>query len=347
MRGSFTTEGSSSFQLAPSDVELGVVVDGVFYPSTIYPATIKNQKYALADSVRVTVRRQTASQDGGNGSVRLFFAPALGIRESQVSAMAVASMRAAYSFRPPNKTAGERSSLLPFALDHRIWTLLTMATPPKLHDVKKLFPELKTEEANQVLDHLLDDFAYDPNKAPVGDNYSGRVKIGGDGLREFSVFPMGHGNKLALGMTPGNFGTIDLGQGSNSTDELGKQIRYGPTPEALKLLMERQRPPQQDVLTVPFRTGGDTGVSAGIKDDVLAITGQPRTLPLYDVIAGPGNNAVYNVVAFAGVTIVDSDFRGSNKSVRIQPCVVVDDTAVANDAPTATSFVFGPVQLAQ
>ena len=51
--------------------------------------------------------------------------------------------------------------------------------------------------------------------------------------------------------------------------------------------------------------GGDTGISASIKDELSAIRGRPRIIPVYREVAGNGNNAIYTVVKFVGVRIVN------------------------------------------
>ena len=36
---------------------------------------------------------------------------------------------------------------------------------------------------------------------------------------------------------------------------------------------------------------GDTGISAGVKDELASIKGQPRIIPIFSTVSGNGNNA--------------------------------------------------------
>jgi hypothetical protein len=83
-----------------------------------------------------------------------------------------------------------------------------------------------------------------------------------------------------------------------------------------------QTPPQ-----ITF--SGNTGMSAGLSDNLTAIIGQPVTIPIYDINGGNGNNAWYRVIAFAPVRIVYVNFQGNPKYVIVQPALVTDPTAKA------------------
>ncbi|HVJ80551.1 MAG TPA: hypothetical protein VNC50_05730, partial [Planctomycetia bacterium] len=93
---------------------------------------------------------------------------------------------------------------------------------------------------------------------------------------------------------------------------------------------------------------GDTGISAGVKDELAAIKGLPRIIPLYDQVSGNGNNAQFRIVEWVGCTIVDVKLTGSlsSKYIKIQPCVVVDCNAIGGGTPgTSSNFVRAPLQL--
>ena len=81
-------------------------------------------------------------------------------------------------------------------------------------------------------------------------------------------------------------------------------------------------------------SNGDTGLSAGIKDELAAIIGQPRTIPIFNSVTGPGNNAEFTVINFARVRIMYVKLTGpmKNKQVIIQPAVVVDESFVTSDS---------------
>ena len=63
---------------------------------------------------------------------------------------------------------------------------------------------------------------------------------------------------------------------------------------------------------------------------------------------GNGNNAMFTIVQFVGVTILDADLTGAlrNKYVVIQPCIVCTPTAVGGGQNGGTSrFIHTPPRL--
>ena len=85
-----------------------------------------------------------------------------------------------------------------------------------------------------------------------------------------------------------------------------------------------------------------------VKDDLAAIIGLPRAIPLYDQVTGNGNNAMFRIVGFAGIQIMEVKLTGpmNSKRVIIQPAFVVDPTAITGPGgPTFGDFVYEPVTL--
>ena len=74
-------------------------------------------------------------------------------------------------------------------------------------------------------------------------------------------------------------------------------------------------------------------------DELKSIRGQLRSIPLYSVVAGNGNNAQFTVVAFVGITIVDVRLTGplGTRSITIQPAFVVDMSAIGGGEDGVTS----------
>ena len=146
-------------------------------------------------------------------------------------------------------------------------------------------------------------------------------------------------------VAPGNFGTIDIGNANNATPDLSRQIRYGPNAYDLSYFPNNTvQLGANGILTL----NGETGISAAIKDDLAAIIGQPRILPLHATMRGNGNNAYFDIVAFVGVTVLDVKLTGSmnSKYVKIQPCYVVDGTAIGGGTDGTTSrFIRTPPRL--
>jgi Flp pilus assembly protein TadG len=259
------------------------------------------------NSVQVTVRRDAAK----NGSLSLFFARALGQNTIDLQATATATAQGnitGFRFQTPGSTD---CKLLPFALNINVWNQVVVGAGP-------------------------DQFTRDP--------VTGVVAAGSDGIHECKLYPQSNGN--GGGLPPGNFGTVDLGASNNSTADLARQILHGPNAEDLAHFPDStiQLDPNTGTLTLQ----GDTGVSAGVKDELMSIIGQTRIIPLYSSVSGNGNNARYTIVGFAGVTVTEVVLTGSlaNKHLTIQPCFVIDGTAVAGTSTSTTSwFVSRPLSL--
>lgn len=178
-----------------------------------------------------------------------------------------------------------------------------------------------------------------------GDNYTfdpetGQVTPGPDGIEELNIFPGAGSGQLP----PGNFGTVDIGNPNNSTADISRQIRYGVSADDLAWFGGRLYIPPGGSISL----NGDTGLSAAIKDDLEAIKGLPRAIPLFNEVSGPGNNAYFNVIGFAGIRIMNVKLTGSmsSKRVVVQPAYVVDDAAIA-EAGGNSYYVYRPVALSR
>jgi len=177
-----------------------------------------------------------------------------------------------------------------------------------------------------------------------GDNWTyneatGAVTAGPDGIKELNLYPGAGASQLP----PGNFGTVDIGNPNNSTENLSRQIRYGVSEDDLAYYGGEMvlGPDGTLVLT------GDTGLSAAIKDDLTAIMGLPRAIVLFNTVTGPGNNSVFTIVGFAGIRIMEVKLTGSMnaKQVIIQPAFVVDEAAMTGPGSGSSHFVYKPVHL--
>ena len=136
------------------------------------------------------------------------------------------------------------------------------------------------------------------------------------------------GNGNSGQTTTGNFGTIDIGSGNNSTDDLIRQIIDGISPDDLS---HHGGELSLDPLTDSMTITGDTGLSSGMDDVLQSIVGEPRIIMLYDSVGGNGNTTEYNIVGFAGIRIVEVQLQGNNKHITIQPAIVTDDAVIVNE----------------
>jgi hypothetical protein len=157
------------------------------------------------------------------------------------------------------------------------------------------------------------------------------VSNGTDGVNEVNLFPQGTGS-------PGNRGTVDIGGCNNSTKDIARQITDGVSPDDLahhggKLEFDANG-------ELPLN--GDTGISAGVKDELASIIGQPRMIPIFESVSGPGNNATYTIVKFVGVSVLEVKLTGSmsSKRVTIQPAYLVTGGGIPAAGGSASQFVY-------
>jgi len=194
-----------------------------------------------------------------------------------------------------------------------------------------------------ILPFAIDKQTWDNVLAGNGDddwNYNeetGEVTAGWDGIPEGNLFPEGVG-------APGNRGTVDIGSNNNSTADIARQILEGLSAEDLAHHGGALVLGEDGTLLL----NGDTGVSAGVKDELEAIIGLPRVIPVFSQVSGPGNNAVYTIVEFAGIRIMEVKLTGemSSKRVIIQPAKVIIRGGIPGTGGTQTSsYIASPVWL--
>ena len=169
------------------------------------------------------------------------------------------------------------------------------------------------------------------------DEQTQEITPGSDGILEANLFPQGTGS-------PGNRGTVDIGRRNNSTADLARQIVEGVNAADLEHIGGTLELGPDGTLEL----NGDTGISAGMKDELASIRGEPRIIPLFDSVSGNGDNATYTLVGFAGVRVLDVKLTGkmSSKRVIIQPARVqiYGGIPASGDSPIS-DFIYSPVRL--
>jgi len=262
------------------------------------------------NTVRVTVR---LNSERGN-AVGLFFARVIGIASGNVSATASATLVCGIKgIRIPQNNAN--SKLLPFALWRDYWNDIVNGGQGQ------------------------DNYTYDPE--------TGQAIPGSDGIPELEMYPLNLFNDddddgAGEPAPSGNFGTVDVGNAGNSTDDLARQILYGVSPEDLALHGGELRFNGEGYLTLE----GDTGISASCRKQLEDIIGQARTIPLYDTVSDPGNNAQFKIVGFVGIRVMEVRLTGAlkHRKVVIQPANVVEPGGIP-DTDGPSQFVYAPVML--
>ncbi len=162
------------------------------------------------------------------------------------------------------------------------------------------------------------------------------ITSGGDGILEANLYPQGTGS-------PGNRGTVDIGSSNNSTNDIARQIVHGASKSDLAYHGGSVELDSNGELFL----NGDTGISAGVKDELASIKGEPRVIPIFRTVTGPGNNAVYKIVKFVGIRIMDVKLTGpaSKKYVMIQPAVMATKGAIPTTEVNTSDLVFTPAYL--
>jgi hypothetical protein len=162
------------------------------------------------------------------------------------------------------------------------------------------------------------------------------VRPWSDGIREVNLFPQGTGS-------PGNRGTVDIGSSNNSTNDIARQIVDGVSDTDLEYHGGELKLDEYGELLL----NGDTGISAGVKDELASIIGQPRVVPVFQQVEGPGNNAMYTIVKFVGIRILEVKLTGkmSSKRVIVQPAAVVTQSVIASETEGTSQLVYSPVHL--
>jgi hypothetical protein len=116
---------------------------------------------------------------------------------------------------------------------------------------------------------------------------------------------------------PGNWGTVDIGESSNSTNDLNEQIDNGLRQSDLEALFSQGRIASSDEIgvTEQFWANADTGLSSGMKHSIQDNHGKTKLVPIVSENNGKsGNNLEYHVVGWGVVKLEDSNWSGSKNT---------------------------------
>ncbi|MEX2175147.1 MAG: pilus assembly protein TadG-related protein [Pirellulaceae bacterium] len=206
--------------------------------------------------------------------------------------------------------------------------------------------ELPADGSNlEILPFALDVETWDALLAGVGsDNYrfdkaSDTVSAAPDGILEVNLYPQATGS-------PGNRGTVDIGGSNNSTSDIARQIVHGINSGDMQALQDGGRTLELNS-DGELELNGDTGISAGVKDELTGIIGLPRIIPIFGSVTEPGNNAEYTIIKFVGVRVMHVKLTGSmsSKKVILQPCNIVAKGGVLSTDGQNSNFIYSPVWL--
>ena len=234
-----------------------------------------------------------------NGEVALFFARVLGRQTAPVQATATAAFSDNISGFTTPGTASTTLPILPFAMDKYSWDQM-------------------------VAGNASDNWKWDASAQ--------KVTSGQDNAREVNLYPIGTGS-------PGNRGTVDIGNPNNSTADLSRQIRNGINASDMAWMPGGKLDLSA---TGTLLLGGDTGMSNGIKDDLAAIIGQTRVIPLFTNVGGNGNNAEYTIVQFVGIRVMAVNLTGnpSSRYVMVEPANVMVEGIPGGEGGQYSQYVY-------
>lgn len=135
---------------------------------------------------------------------------------------------------------------------------------------------------------------------------------------EREVFP---GPWNGTDLPPGNFGTLHIGHSGGGASELRDQIADGLDADDLS--------PWAGSIEPGTEIYGDTGMSVGMEvafnggtadgQNYPGIIGEPRFIALYDYVEGNGSNALFRIVRFVAVRVVECDLKGGDKHITLAP----------------------------
>ena len=222
-------------------------------------------------------------------------------------------------------------------------SLQTTAIAALFNSIEGFFEPPDHEETRGILPISLDLGSWDAAVAEsTVDAYritNGEVVSGSDGVFETNLYPQGTG-------APGNRGTVDIGDSNNSTSDLSRQILHGISRQDF---LDLGKPLMFDE-NGELELNGDTGISAGIKDELATLIGKTRIIPIFSQVSGQGNNSIFTVVKFEGVRILDVKLTGkkSQKKVIVQPATVIGRGAKIDwSGEHTTSHLVTPVMLVE
>jgi Flp pilus assembly protein TadG len=222
-------------------------------------------------------------------------------------------------------------------------SLQTTATAAMFNAIDGFYEPSESDETIGILPIALDEGSWLAAVAgQTDDDYAyvnGSLQSGSDGICETNLYPQGTG-------APGNRGTVDIGAANNNTSDLSRQVLHGIS--------------KQDFIELGFPLvfdengelvlNGDTGISAGIKDELATLIGKTRVIPIYSQVSGNGNNAMFTIVRWEGVRILDVKLtgKGSKKRVMIQPAkVFARGTRIDYSGTHTSTHLVSPVMLVE
>jgi Flp pilus assembly protein TadG len=269
---------------------------------------------AVPNCVQVTARRDATA----NGSLPLIFGPILGKNYSDLRATATAAFQPG-RFRVTgfkSTAGGQNAGLLPITISIDTWN----------HFINGGLSPDGNRHDDYTLEMVLPNSTVQPPS---------NVGTGGDDTPELvGVYPSP--------AAPGDFGLVQFNPNApQATGYTSNWILNGPSPADLAAFSPQGL---QATPANPLTLQAGTGWKSSLVADFQSIVGQPRAIPLYSSNSGTGENGQFQIVGFAGVTIVHASGSGSKVNIVFQPSILIDPTATTSTTTTTiTEFVYPQV----
>lgn len=302
--------GVSSLKLLASDTVYGFTdASNTFSPVVAYSH--------FPNTVKVTVRRDASS----NGRLPFFFAPAIGIKDTTLSATATTTVYTGLitAFGPVSQVSGGAGGV-------------GSGVPAGAGGATGggTWGDSYWSDGTSMKGTLLP-VAFDVNTwnnfFATGASPDGTIQTDTTGTPLIHIYP-------SPKQSPGNFGLLCIGPWTNADAIYKNWILNGPSACDLQYLANSGAYPVS--LSTPKAWKGTPGLRSTLGSAFSAIIGQPRLLPLfqpktttpYQAASGNGSNTTYSIVGFAGVMVTSVSGQGTNMDICVQPCSVLDPTAV-------------------
>jgi len=300
--------GLPSTYLDPSDIRTGWlnVTSGTQPIQT-------NSSPDVFNAVEVTVRRQGAASEGGNGAVPFSFATIFGLISGETTATATAVFDDRFAgFRVVEGDTG----VLPFTIHEDAFA---------------------SELANGG-----DSYGYDGSTESV--------THASDDIREIRLYPY---PLSGAGYTEGdgNFGVLNIGTGNQGVSAESEQILNGVPPSDFEAEIGTSDLTFLDETgsQVSYDITGSPGLEATLTTPIEAIVGQVVGFFLHDNVVLSGSNATYTITQLRFGRVMDIRLTGPphQRGLFIQPTSYVGSSVIIDeDAPSSDGLV-GRIVLAR
>jgi len=301
--------GVSSLNLLASDMIFGFTDTANNFSSTASYAGFPN-------TLKVVVRRDASA----NGRLPFFFAPIFGRKDTALTATASTTIYTGLvtSFGPVGLVSGGSGGIgsgVSSGASGSNWGAGFWGS---------------SSLASTLLPVAFDVNSWNAYFA-TGVSHDGTVHADGTGTPTIQIYP-------SPKQSPGNFGLLCIGPWTNADPTYKNWILNGPSASDLQYLVNSGAYPVS--MSSPKAWKGTPGLRSTLTSAFSSIIGQPRLLPLfkpasttpYQAASGNGSNTTYSIVGFAGVTVTSVSGNGSNMNISVQPCSVIDPTAVFDAA---------------